>query len=73
MDKITVTRALGTGDAALEVSANGYGCMGLDCALTLEAHHHQQCLARAADFADGLAAFIDKRQPTFADRRAVAA
>ena len=32
MNKITATRTLGTGDAALEVSAIGYGCMGLDSA-----------------------------------------
>jgi aryl-alcohol dehydrogenase-like predicted oxidoreductase len=32
MDKMTATRTLGTGDAALEVSAIGYGCMGLDSA-----------------------------------------
>jgi aryl-alcohol dehydrogenase-like predicted oxidoreductase len=32
MDKMTVTRTLGSGDAALEVSAIGYGCMGLDSA-----------------------------------------
>ena len=32
MDKMTATRVLGTGDAALEVSAIGYGCMGLDSA-----------------------------------------
>ena len=32
MNKITATRVLGTGDAALEVSAIGYGCMGLDSA-----------------------------------------
>ena len=29
---MAVTRVLGTGDAALEVSAIGYGCMGLDSA-----------------------------------------
>ena len=32
MNKMTATRTLGTGDAALEVSAIGYGCMGLDSA-----------------------------------------
>jgi aryl-alcohol dehydrogenase-like predicted oxidoreductase len=32
MDKMTATRILGSGDAALEVSAIGYGCMGLDSA-----------------------------------------
>ena len=32
MNKMTATRTLGTGDAALEVSATGYGCMGLDSA-----------------------------------------
>lgn len=32
MDKLTDTRTLGTGDAALDVSAIGYGCMGLDSA-----------------------------------------
>jgi aryl-alcohol dehydrogenase-like predicted oxidoreductase len=32
MDKMTATRTLGSGDAALEVSAIGYGCMGLDSA-----------------------------------------
>ena len=32
MDKMTATRTLGTGEAALEVSAIGYGCMGLDSA-----------------------------------------
>ena len=32
MHKMTTTRILGTGDAALEVSAIGYGCMGLDSA-----------------------------------------
>src|SRR6187401_2412338 len=32
MNKMTATRVLGTGDAALEVSAIGYGCMGLDSA-----------------------------------------
>jgi len=32
MDKMTATRFLGTGDAALAVSAIGYGCMGLDSA-----------------------------------------
>jgi aryl-alcohol dehydrogenase-like predicted oxidoreductase len=32
MNKITATRTLGTGDAALEVCAIGYGCMGLDSA-----------------------------------------
>ena len=30
MNKMTAMRTLGTGDAALEVSAIGYGCMGLD-------------------------------------------
>ncbi len=32
MNKMTATRTLGSGDAALEVSAIGYGCMGLDSA-----------------------------------------
>jgi hypothetical protein len=32
MNKLTATRTLGTGDAALDVSAIGYGCMGLDSA-----------------------------------------
>jgi Aldo/keto reductase family len=32
MDKMTATRVLGSGDAALDVSAIGYGCMGLDSA-----------------------------------------
>jgi aryl-alcohol dehydrogenase-like predicted oxidoreductase len=32
MDKMTSRRTLGTGTAALEVSAIGYGCMGLDSA-----------------------------------------
>jgi aryl-alcohol dehydrogenase-like predicted oxidoreductase len=32
MTKMTATRILGSGDAALEVSAIGYGCMGLDSA-----------------------------------------
>jgi len=32
MNKMTATRVLGSGDAALEVSAIGYGCMGLDSA-----------------------------------------
>jgi aryl-alcohol dehydrogenase-like predicted oxidoreductase len=32
MDKMTATRVLGSDDAALEVSAIGYGCMGLDSA-----------------------------------------
>jgi aryl-alcohol dehydrogenase-like predicted oxidoreductase len=32
MNKMTATRTLGTGAAALEVSAIGYGCMGLDSA-----------------------------------------
>ena len=32
MNKITATRTLGSGQAALEVSAIGYGCMGLDSA-----------------------------------------
>jgi len=32
MDKLTATRTLGTGTAALAVSAIGYGCMGLDSA-----------------------------------------
>ena len=32
MNKMTATRILGSGDAALEVSAIGYGCMGLDSA-----------------------------------------
>src|SRR4051794_29799867 len=32
MDKMTATRTLGTGTAALDVSAIGYGCMGLDSA-----------------------------------------
>src|SRR3954452_23710127 len=32
MDKMTATRTLGTGPAALDVSAIGYGCMGLDSA-----------------------------------------
>ena len=32
MNTMTATRTLGTGDAALEVSAIGYGCMGLDSA-----------------------------------------
>lgn len=32
MDKMTATRTLGTSGAALEVSAIGYGCMGLDSA-----------------------------------------
>jgi aryl-alcohol dehydrogenase-like predicted oxidoreductase len=32
MDKMTTTRTIGSGDAALEVSAIGYGCMGLDSA-----------------------------------------
>jgi aryl-alcohol dehydrogenase-like predicted oxidoreductase len=32
MQQMTATRTLGTGDAALEVSAIGYGCMGLDSA-----------------------------------------
>jgi hypothetical protein len=32
MDKMTATRTLGTGAAALDVSAIGYGCMGLDSA-----------------------------------------
>lgn len=32
MDKMTATRVLGRGDAALAVSAIGYGCMGLDSA-----------------------------------------
>src|SRR6476619_4126064 len=32
MNKMTTTRTLGSGDAALEVSAIGYGCMGLDSA-----------------------------------------
>src|ERR1700710_2108677 len=32
MDKMNATRTLGAGDAALEVSAIGYGCMGLDSA-----------------------------------------
>ncbi len=32
MNKLTATRNLGTDDAALEVSAIGYGCMGLDSA-----------------------------------------
>jgi aryl-alcohol dehydrogenase-like predicted oxidoreductase len=32
MDKMTATRSLGTGDAALDTSAIGYGCMGLDSA-----------------------------------------
>ena len=32
MIKMTDTRTLGSGDAALEVSAIGYGCMGLDSA-----------------------------------------
>jgi len=32
MNKMTATRTLGTGEAALEVSAIGYGCMGLDSA-----------------------------------------
>lgn len=32
MNKITNRRTLGRGDAALEVSAIGYGCMGLDSA-----------------------------------------
>jgi len=32
MDKLTSTRTLGTGAAALDVSAIGYGCMGLDSA-----------------------------------------
>jgi aryl-alcohol dehydrogenase-like predicted oxidoreductase len=32
MDRMTERRTLGTGDAALEVSAIGYGCMGLDSA-----------------------------------------
>jgi aryl-alcohol dehydrogenase-like predicted oxidoreductase len=32
MDHTTTIRALGAGDAALEVSAIGYGCMGLDSA-----------------------------------------
>lgn len=32
MTKMTATRTLGSGDAALEVSAIGYGCMGLDSA-----------------------------------------
>jgi aryl-alcohol dehydrogenase-like predicted oxidoreductase len=32
MNKMTATRVLGTGHAALEVSAIGYGCMGLDSA-----------------------------------------
>lgn len=41
--------------------------LDLDDALTLEAHH-QQRLARAGDFAERAAAFIDKRQPNFSDR-----
>jgi len=32
MNKMTSTRPLGSGDAALDVSAIGYGCMGLDSA-----------------------------------------
>ena len=32
MNKMNATRTLGSGDAALEVSAIGYGCMGLDSA-----------------------------------------
>jgi aryl-alcohol dehydrogenase-like predicted oxidoreductase len=32
MDNMTTTRTIGSGDAALEVSAIGYGCMGLDSA-----------------------------------------
>jgi len=32
MDQMTATRTLGVGSAALEVSAIGYGCMGLDSA-----------------------------------------
>jgi aryl-alcohol dehydrogenase-like predicted oxidoreductase len=32
MEKMTATRTLGTGAKALEVSAIGYGCMGLDSA-----------------------------------------
>ena len=32
MYEMTATRTLGTGDAAVEVSAIGYGCMGLDSA-----------------------------------------
>jgi aryl-alcohol dehydrogenase-like predicted oxidoreductase len=32
MDKMTATRTLGSGDNGLEVSAIGYGCMGLDSA-----------------------------------------
>jgi hypothetical protein len=38
MDKTTATRTLGSGHAALEVFAVGYGCMGLDSALDARLH-----------------------------------
>ena len=57
------TRALVTTRQVLDDAS----VLDLDAALALEAYH-QRRLGRAGDFAEGVAAFVDKRPATFADR-----